>query len=338
MTTTNTSTSNFSKFVNTLIRKQLEELNRTPLPHLMKGVVIPAVYVPGTNGTMRFLNVPDLSVTTGTVSAGTPPWLTEGTAPTGEALTLGYEEFSANQAGRVLEITDLAQQEAPMSLIDVAIERLARNVLAFADKRIADIIVAGTNVIYSDATTTQVNNSSDDLLAADIIQARDVRRAVALMRASGIPSFDDGNYRAIINPLVSHDLMAETAAGGWLDVSRYTSPEGILNGEIGRFAGVRFIESNQAAVKVDAGASSTVDAYSTTFIGPGAWAWGDFGTVDGYITPPGGQSDPLHQKAKAGWKAFVGGMIVGEGTNASNTSANKRYLRLESSSSLGTNT
>jgi len=131
--------------------------------------------------------------------------------------------------------------------------------------------------------------------------------------------------------------MAETVAGGWLDVARYTNADGILNGEIGRFAGVRFVESAAAHVGVDTGALGTVDVYSTTFFGPGAWAAGDFGSVNAYVTPPGGQTDPLHQKAKAGWKAFIGGMLVGEGDNASNTSANKRYIRLESSSSLGAN-
>lgn len=337
MATTTTATTNFNKFVQELIRKELENLNRFPLPHLAPGAVIPAAYVKGTNGTVRFLNVPDLSVTTGTPTPGTPPWLTEGTAPTGEALTLGYEEFTANQAGRVLQFSDLAVQENPIDLVATAVERLARNIHVTVDKRIADILVAGTNVIYSDATATQVNNSSDDLLAADIIQARDVRRAVALMRAANIPAFPDGMYHAIIHPLVSADLMAETASGGWLDVARYADTMGILNGEIGRFAGVRFMESSQAAVKVDAGSGSTVDAYSTTFFGPSAWAFGDFGTVEGYVTPPGGQSDPLHQITKAGWKAFFGGMIVGEGANASNTSANKRYLRLESAASLGAN-
>lgn len=336
MATTTTSTSNFNKFVNVLIRKQLEELLRQPLPFIAPA--LKAGYVKGTNGTMRFLNVPDLTVTTGTPTPGTPPWLTEGVAPTGEALTLGYEEFTANQAGRVLEITDLAEQEAPMSLVDIAVERLARNVLAFANQRLADIASVGTNAIWSDATATQVNNSSDDLLAADVLQARDVRRATALLRALNVPPFPDGTYHGIINPLVSADLMAETAAGGWLDVSRYSDPEGILSGEVGRFGGVRFMESAGAPMVANAGAGGTVDVYSTIIFGPGPWVWGDFGTVEGYVTPPGGQSDPLHQKTKAGWKAFVGGMLVGEGANATNVAANKRYIRIESASSLGANT
>jgi len=338
LATVSTATTNFDKFVQTLIRAALEELNRSPLPFVAPGIPAKLVSRNGTNATMRFLNIPDLSVVTGAVSAGTLPWLTEGTAPTDETMVLGYEEFTVSQAGRVIAITDVAEMESENDLVDVAIERLARNILATTNKRIGDIVGTYTNAIWSDATATQVNNSSDDLLAADIIQARDVRRAVALMRASSIPTFPDGTYHAIIHPLVSADLMAETATAGWQDVAKYARPEALLIGEVGRFAGATFIESPNAFVEADAGASSTVDVYSTIFFGPGPWAVGDFGSTNAYVTPPGGQTDPLHQKAKAGWKAFIGGMLVGEGDNASNTSANKRYLRLESASSLGANT
>lgn len=337
MATTTTAATNFNKFVNILLRKQLEELLRAPLPHVAPGVPAEFVSQNGTNATMRFLNIPDLSVVTGAVSAGTPPWLTEGVAPTSESLVFGYEEFTVSQAGRLVAITDVAQMESANDLVSVAVERLARNIIATADQRIADIAGVGTNAIWSDATATQVNNSSDDLLAVDIIQARDVRRAVALARASNIPAFPDGTYHSIIHPLISADLMAETAAGGWLDVARYAQPGAILTGEIGRFAGVTFIESSAAHVVPDTGAGSTVDVYSTLFFGPGPWAVGDFGQSSAYITPPGGQSDPLHQKAQAGWKGFIGGMLIGEGANASNVSANKRYLRLESAASLGAN-
>src|SRR5690606_10497062 len=115
MTVTKTDTTNFSKFVQELIRKELEDELRPTLPHLDQGAVR-AKFVRGSNNTMRFLRIPDLSVTTnsGTISAGTPPWLTEGTAPAAEALSFGYEEFSAGQAGRRVEISDLALDGNPL--------------------------------------------------------------------------------------------------------------------------------------------------------------------------------------------------------------------------------
>jgi hypothetical protein len=74
-------------------------LLRAPLPHLLPGNFREASFVKGTNNVMRFINIADMSVVAGTTTPGTPPWLTEGVAPTSEDLAFGYEEFSANQAG-----------------------------------------------------------------------------------------------------------------------------------------------------------------------------------------------------------------------------------------------
>lgn len=117
MTQTLTSTTNFDKTVNTLIRKTLEDELLPSLPHLSDGLgFIKATFVRGSNSTMRFLRVPHLTLASdaniAAHSAGTAPWLTEGgTAPTAQGLTIGYEEFSAYQAGQRVEISDLALED-----------------------------------------------------------------------------------------------------------------------------------------------------------------------------------------------------------------------------------
>ena len=106
---TDTATTNFAQTVQTLIRKELEEELLPNLPHLREGF-INATFVKGTNSTMRFLRVPYSTPTTngGSVSAGTPPWLAEGVAPTALELSIGYEEFTAYQAGQRWSMTDVA--------------------------------------------------------------------------------------------------------------------------------------------------------------------------------------------------------------------------------------
>jgi hypothetical protein len=98
---TDTATTNFDKTVQTLIRRQLEDELLPALPHL-RGGFVKATFVKGTNSTMRFLRVPYATPTTnsGTVTPGTAPWLTEGVAPTAIELSIGYEEFTAYQAGQ----------------------------------------------------------------------------------------------------------------------------------------------------------------------------------------------------------------------------------------------
>ena len=59
---TSTATTNFDKTVQELIVAKLEELLRAPLPHLLPDNFEHVMFVPGTNATGRFLNIPDLAV------------------------------------------------------------------------------------------------------------------------------------------------------------------------------------------------------------------------------------------------------------------------------------
>ena len=78
MATTTTSTTNFSDLVTQLVAaRALEEL-RARAVHAMPGMYVPARFIKGTN-TLRYARYADLAVSTAV--------LTEGTAPTDDALT-----------------------------------------------------------------------------------------------------------------------------------------------------------------------------------------------------------------------------------------------------------
>jgi hypothetical protein len=243
MANVSTATTNFNQTVVALVNKRLEELLRAPLPHLMPGNFRQASFVKGTNNTMRFINIPDMTVTAGTISAGTPPWLTEGTPPDAEGLTIGYEEFSAGQAGRVVQLTDVAMLQSPFDLLSVAADRIARNAMATADKYVAETLSAGAVVDYAGDASSRAT-----LYPGDILTGAQVKLEVAKLKADSIPTFGDGTYRAIVHPGAIYDLQSDTSVGGWVDAARYAGSEALFSGEVGRYAGVRFIESPNAAV------------------------------------------------------------------------------------------
>lgn len=409
MATTSTATTNFNQTVVALVNKRLEELMRAPLPHLLPGNFREANFVKGTNNTMRFINVPDLSVVAGTPSGGTLPWLNEGAANASEALSIGYEEFSANQAGRVIELTDVAMMESPFDLLSIAADRVARNALATADKRVAEILSAGAQAMYAGGATSRATIPSNSALTGQT-----VKLAVARLKAASVPTFSDGTYRAIVHPGSTFDLESDTAVGGWIDAQRYAGSDKLFTGEVGRYAGVRFIESPAAvsfaavagpAITLAGGAAvastdnvtisaptnlvagnrikintltggagltagntyyivaptsatvfklsatlngspidittdSTVitaqvvnDVLNAVIFGPEAYAFGDWGSIQTYFTEPGGLTDPLHQLAKIGWKGMFGGVIMGEGANATGVTP-ARYRRIEHTSQL----
>ncbi len=322
MTTTNTGTTNFDKTVQVLIRKTLEEELLPTLPHL-RGGFIKATFVKGTNSTMRFLRVPFATPTTnnGSVSAGTAPWLTEGTSPTAKALAFGYEEFTAYQAGQRWELTDVALMESPLDLMAKASEVCARDAAETADEYVGRILAAGTNVLYAGSG----NAARTDVSATDTLTGSLVRRAAQNLKADSVPMFAGGTYQGIIHPAVVFDFEEDDDVGGWLSIGNYTSPDGILSGELGKYAGVRFFESPRARVFA-AGGAGGVDVYSTFIAGPDAYAFGDWGKTTFHYVAPGGHGDELSQVASIGWKGFLGAMLVDE--------AGARYIRIESGSGL----
>lgn len=246
MATTSTATANFNQTVVALVQKRLEELLRAPLPHLLPGNFRKAEFVKGTNNVMRFLNIPDLSVVAGTPTPGTLPWLNEGSPNASEALTFGYEEFSANQAGRVIELTDVAMMESPLDLFAEAADRIARNAIATADRRVAEVLSAGAQVTYAGGGSSRATIPSNSALTGQL-----VKLTVARLKAASVPTFSDGTYRAIVHPGSTYDLESDTAVGGWIDAQRYAGSEALFSGEVGRYAGVRFIESPAAVSFAD---------------------------------------------------------------------------------------
>lgn len=322
MTTTNTGTTNFDKLVQTLIRKELEGELLGTLPHLSDGLgYVKARFVKGTNSTMRFLRIPHLTVTTnnGTVTPGTAPWLTEGVAPTAQALAFGYEEFTAYQAGQRVEVTDLALEEAPMDLLTEASVRVARQALATIDEYVGRILAAGTNVIYAGGGAARTDVAQSDTLTGTLI-----RRAAQGMKADNVPQFGDGTYHAIVDPFVVFDFEEDESLGGWKAIGTYVTPNGILAGELGKYAGVRFMESSNARQFADAGAG-LADIHSTFLTGPDSFAFGDWGNVTTHYVAPGGHGDELAQVASIGWKCRIGAMLTDE--------AGPRYVRIESGAS-----
>lgn len=324
MTQTLTSTTNFDKTVNTLIRKTLEDELLPSLPHLSDGLgFIKATFVRGSNSTMRFLRVPHLTLASdaniAAHSAGTAPWLTEGgTAPTAQGLTIGYEEFSAYQAGQRVEISDLALDEFDVGngLVAEASVRVARQAAATIDNYVAQVLAAGTSVIYAGSQTARANVGVTDTITGSLL-----RRAAQGMKYDNIPMFGDGTYHAVVDPAVVFDFEEDEALGGWKAINTYQQSASILAGELGKYAGVRFMESANSRV-FTAGGAGSADVHSTYICGPDSFAFGDWGNITTHVVLPGGHGDELAQIMSLGWKCRIGSFLVDE--------AGPRYVRIES--------
>lgn len=313
----------YSALITELVASQAQENLRSRLVHAMPGNYTAGRFQKGSNE-IRYARYPDLA------PLGIDDTLGEALAPAEYDLTVTTESFVPRQYGKVLKISDLAQLDSPHDLISIASERLARAATESMDNIIRDVLKQGTNVRYAANRASRATVASTDKLTG-----LEIKQTVARMKAANIPTFADGFYRAIVSPAVEFDLLTDTTDNGFLQATKYTKSLDLLNGEIGTYAGVRFMVSPNAAT-FTGGVGGALTIHSSFFFGPDAYIVGDSQTLQSYFVAPGGDhSDPISQIAVLGFKMRFGAILRGEGAtgefDGSNTSTGQpRYLRVES--------
>jgi hypothetical protein len=93
---------------------------------------------------------------------------------------------------------------------------------------------------------------STGLDSSDVITTEAVERAVALLKSHNAPKFDGKNYVGIMDPFVEYDFKQDSS---WVNAQNYASPENILNGEVGKWGGVRWYEDTEPYMELVTDAS-----------------------------------------------------------------------------------
>ena len=175
--------------------------------------------------------------------------ITEGVTPAGNKLSVSTVTATVDQYGDYVEQTDLLELTAVDNTIVETTKKLADQAGKTLDTVVREVISAGTNVIYcpkaENGSFTEVKSRADVTKDAKL-RVRDVFRAAAELKAMNAPRID-GSYVAVIHPYVAYDLMQE-AGEQWVDIAKYAAPENLLTGEIGKLAGVRFVETSEAKI------------------------------------------------------------------------------------------
>jgi N4-gp56 family major capsid protein len=159
-----------------------------------------------------------------------------------------------------------------------------------------NVLQSGTNVFYCPKGDGTKVTSRTGLDATCKLTVATIKRVAAFLKKNNAPKID-GSYVAIIHPYAAHDLMADPE---WVDAHKYAKPENLYEGEIGKIAGVRFVETSEAYVKDG--------VYCTLIMGANAYGTTEI-TGGGLQTiikqkGSGGTADPLDQRSSIGWKAM----------------------------------
>ena len=187
--------------------------------------------------------------------------LTEGTPPTSSG-TFVYEKVDATLElfGNVKVISDLLTQTSLFDTLSDVSKNLGEEAAFFADFHItgkvantnaaADRHYAGTATSFNDLVALTPDNAKMDI--------DDINRCMSFLTINTAPKLG-GEYICIAPPQLTYNLRQDT---NFLTAGQYGTSKGLMNGEVGRWYGIRVIESTQPFR--EANTANTENTYSST--------------------------------------------------------------------------
>ncbi len=167
--------------------------------------------------------------------ASTP--LSEGVTPDGGSLSVTNVNAEVSQYGYYVTLSDMLMLTAVDNTLVETTKLLGSQAGTTLDTVTREVLNSGTNVMYSGGKYARAFLDENCKLTVD-----DIYKAARMLKSQNTPKID-GGYVAIIHPDVAYDLMRDPE---WIDVNKYAGAENIYSGEIGKIAGVRFVESTEA--------------------------------------------------------------------------------------------
>ena len=244
--------------------------------------------------------------------------LTEGVTPEGRKLSATAVEAEVNQYGDFVCLSDVLDLTAIDNNVLEATKAVGRQAGLTLDTITRNVLQSGTNVFYCPKVGTNgVQPPVTDRSGLDktcTLTVDVVKKVAAMLKAANAPKID-GDYVCILHPYVAYDIMSDPR---WEEMHKYTTPENMYQGEIGRIAGVRFVETSEAAVYkgTENSCPTGLAVFGCLFIAQGAYGVTEVtgGGLQTIIKQLGsaGTADPLDQRSTVGWKALQTAEILME--------------------------
>lgn len=174
--------------------------------------------------------------------------LTEGVTPSGNKLNVTALTATVDQYGDYIELSDMLEMTAIDNNVVVSLDLLSSQAGRTLDTITREVVCAGTNksfapAINADGTKTEVLLREDVTTACRLTPA-EIRKGIAKLKRHNANPID-GYFVAVIHPDVACDIMGDDE---WVEAHKYATPENIYEGELGRIAKCRFVESTEAKI------------------------------------------------------------------------------------------
>lgn len=248
--------------------------------------------------------------------------LQEGVTPVGSQLSVTDITATVLQYGDYITITDVLDYESQDPVLMEAAEILGDQMGDTIDQLTRDVLNAGTNVYFGGTGHTLTAQVAVGEIITDTLVKKGVRllknnkarRMTKMVNATtgyGTSPLN-ASYIGISHPNVSYDIKGFT---GFVSVEKYASTASVMEGEIGKYDEVRFVETTNAKVKTGLGAGA-IDVYCTLIFGSDAYGTTRISgeAMKNIVKPLGsaGTADPLDQRATSGWKATFVAKILND--------------------------
>lgn len=267
---------------------------------------------PGTTVTFQLYN--DMSTATSALGETTDPDAVALAATSTVSVTLA-EYGNAALVTRKLRMFSLSDVDPGIADI------IAYNMVDSVDTIVRDVLRAGTNVIRENGDVMFINGGAlASVAATDEFKSRNIRAAVAKLRAAAVMPREGSSFVGYMHPDVAYDLRTESTGADWRSPHAYSGAENIWGGTVGEYEGVLWVETPRAYFATDGASSAKV--HRTLICGKQALAEAvaqEFSVVVGPVT------DKLMRFRPIGWYGVAGWSIYRQAA----------LYRIETSSTLG---
>jgi N4-gp56 family major capsid protein len=223
--------------------------------------------------------------------------------------------------GQVIGISDLLTATELFNHLEQATVVNGQDAALQLDTKIlhelADVTPAATTtdkiVRYSGAAAYYAANPT----SAQVMSGLELLDTATALKVNNAPT-TNGYYTAVADPRVLRDLQNDS---DWISSRHYGNPDAIFKGEVGKYAGIRCIESTNSFRSAPGGganqwvAAGAGTVYSTMVFGDQAYGVVDLASQSPYgpkmqIAQGPDKTDPLGQLTTIGFKTYYGQVML----------------------------
>ncbi len=244
-----------------------------------------------------------------TITAGSYT-LTEGTPPAETQATVSNVQATISQFGMFSRISDILETQSIDPIITEFVEAFGRAMAEGLDVVVRNDLSSATTIQYADTAHQVGTSGTGSVGSGNYFDAAEILEAKRTLRRNGARAHRNasGDYVCFIHPDNTKDLFEDPDIVDSFQLAgeRDRGSNPMFSGMIGRWMGIKFIETNNLRLRTSYGMSGA-DVYEVLMFGDEFYGVTELSAhAARVIVKPrgsGGTSDPLDQHSTVGWKA-----------------------------------